>query len=322
MKNYRRFAVIMMSSILVVGCGSMRPPTTNPYYPGYHARDAREVNAEYQNWQVEQQEREERTRIQDSLQTQFENQYAETRYNRGNSFQQYNFYSGGSPWAWRYNRWHRPYYGSRNSFSFYYSNQPWFIDSWWADDYLWDQYFWGWNRYTYDPYSYYSPYYHTGLYYYDPYYDYWYGDQYYYIIDGEGTPTTRRPRNRDRFTGNRPGTNTPSSIGIGETDAGMVRRPDIKEKTITPAVVDREKINTRTLIDIRRPANRGRFNTGQDDQSSSSARAKAPAYSPPAASTSSSSSKSVRSSSSDSSNKGNKSSSSGKSQKRPKNRRH
>lgn len=333
MKNFTQYSIILIGVGFLVSCGSMHPPTTNPYYPGYHARDAQEVEEEYQDWEEEQAMLEERAQIQDSLRNEYREQYRESILSGGMNFNQYNFYGNRypfyshNPYYYRSNRWHHPYYrrNYRTSFYFSYSNQPVFVDSWWADDYLWDQYYGGWNRYNY---NYYSPWYYSSGYYYDPWYDYGYGHwyhDYYYVVDGEQQPDSPRPVNRDRFSRSVSSNGSNASIGSSPSGRAIGPRPESRGRKLTPAVIDRDRLRQRTLPQsLQRPVTRGRAEPRSSDDNTTNRRVRSRTYSPPASSSSSgssgSSSKSARRSSSSSKSSDSGSSSDSDNQ-RPKNRR-
>jgi len=336
MKLQIKHIVLGLGALMLVGCGSMHPPTINPYFPGYHARDANEVEDEYQAWEQEQARLEERARIQDSLQAEYDELYREWIADGNFNFQQYNFYRDRYPYWGHRNRYYYPRSGW--NFSFRYSNQPWFVDSWWADDYLWDQYFWGsrWsNNYyyhnTYDPF--YNPYffnsYYTSYGYYDPYYGYGHYryPRYYYVVDDNATPSQPRPANRDIFS--RGGGSGSATSSIDNSNTFRPINPESPgTRSITPAVIDREK--TKSSIPLRRPVNRGqiRIPTKDSDDNNRSVHKARPAYdtSTSSRSSSSTSTTSVRRKSSSSSGGSKSSSSSGNnsenSKKRPKDRRH
>lgn len=236
--------------LLLTSCSSFHPPTTDPYYPGYHTRNPATVNEEYDEWQVAQEQRAERQRTQDSLWA----EYSENMKDRPLYYSQYNFYGDYGwygnryPYYRRYSPWHspysyrrpyRPWYGNSWSLRFSYSNQPWFVDTWWADDYLWDRYFWS-NPYN----SWYS-----GWYVRPPMYGYGYGGYYnpYYVSDwdyyhsspGSGSsdqPQTRRPGNRDQFFPSGGGPSSGSASGSATVVSG-----NNGGRSVTPAVIDRSK---------------------------------------------------------------------------------
>jgi len=236
--------------LFLTSCSSLHPPSTDPYYPGYHTRNPQAVDREYDEWQVAQEQRAERRRVQDSLWTEYSENMNDRPlyYNQYNYYGDYDWYFNRYPYNRRYSRWHTPYWGNRQyypwyghswSLSFTYSNQPWFVNTWWADDYLWDRYFWS-NPYN----SWYS-----GWYVRPPMYGYGYGGYYdpYYVSDwgyhhnypGSGSsdqPQTRRPGNRDQFFPSGVG---PSSGGSGGSATVVTGNSD--GRSVTPAVIDRSK---------------------------------------------------------------------------------
>lgn len=336
MNTQIRNLVLGFGALVLIGCGSMHPPTTNPYFPGYHARDAQQVEEEYQGWEQEQARLEERARVRDSLNAEYEDWYREWLLNGNFSFLQYNFYDDWRPFYGYHHRRYRPYSGW--NFNFRYSTQPLFVDTWWADDYLWDQYFWGSRGYsypyynTYDPF--FNPYYYNSSYtsfgYYNPFYGYGHHryPKYYYVIDDETTPSGPRPGNRDIFSrgGGGAGSTTPSINNANTIRPVNPHRPG--ERSITPAVIDRDKIKA-SSIPLRRPSSRGKISTqsGDSDDNDRDARPAGRSFSSPKSSSSggSTSTTSVRSSSGNSGSSESSSSSgdsSKKSKKRPKDRKH
>jgi|GEM_PF-2461557 len=275
MKRSLQIVSIFLGLAFLIGCGSMHPPDTDPYFAGYHARSPEEVEEEFHEWKVEQEQRQRRAEIQDSLRAVqdsiYSEYYKEFGLQRPHVYNNYNFYGGYNyhrpyyryPY---YSRWHRPYYSSwwhrsyyphryRSSgfsFSFSYSNMPWYVNTWWADDYLWDRYFWGDPYYDYWPYhSGYYPYGYSGYYtgrYYRPYYRSWYGDGWHrVVIDEQSSSQTQRPRDRERYSRVRDNGSTPTS----PSSVSQPAREDVRERVgqrrsrITPSVIDRERIQER-----------------------------------------------------------------------------
>lgn len=268
---------ILGFAFILFGCSSTRPPTTNPYYPGYHQRNAEVVSNEYQDWQQEQAIRADQQRVRDSLW----NKYYQNMGDRSLFFNQYN-YSGQNNWNWyrpysrRYSHWngYANYrygypYGRSWSFGLGYSNQPWFVDTWWANDYLWDRYYWRSPYYSYyDSWNMQPPFYTAGPFYnpyntwapypYSPYYDY--GHNYYGHGGGSSAPVPKdvRPRNRDGFNPGIVGPGGAANIPGATVGTPIVGRPrDTGNKgSVTPAVIDRSKLGNRRPVDresFRRP---------------------------------------------------------------------
>lgn len=265
--NFTGFSVI---AVLLFGCSSMHPPTTEPYFPGFHARNIEDVEQDYDEWTEKQEIREERAAWQDSLMQRYYSNTPHTTYNFYNSYDRF------SP---RYRYYRPPHRGF--SFSWRYSNypgyySPWYVDTWWADDYYWDSYYWN-TRYYY-PYNsyYYSHYYHS------PYYwrDYNFGHYPYYGggSGGDEDPMTLRPRNRDafgRYIGGSNGTNSSSTYGSSASNSPA--KPD--SRNTTPAVIDRSGFRHLDSGEYEvnsveeRPVNRGfqhsRYSSDDDNSSSS-----------------------------------------------------
>ncbi len=252
---------IVAGVLLLAGCASYHPPTVNPYYPGYHARNPETVKKEYKQWEDDQAVRAEKQRVQDSLWT----AYSEDMKNRPLYYRQYNFY-GDYDWYWnrypyhRYNTWYHPYgyyphyprYGNTWYLGFSYSTQPWFVNTWWADDYLWDRYFWSYPYTTFYSDWYVRPpmfgYGYGG--YYNPYWDLYGWNYYPYSSDSHGNnqPQGQRPQNRDQFFPG--GIVGPSNPASGPTTIVSGPRGG---NSVTPAVIDRSKYRDH------RPSNRDNF---------------------------------------------------------------
>lgn len=263
----------------------MHPPSTDPFYPGYHARSAEEVEEEYEEWTDQQQAEAEQARVQDSLRA-VQDSLFRSHMNRNSPrdphvWNQYHFYgdfysdsyrfhpyrSWYSDWyrPYRYSRWHDPYRHHwrrpyRSWFSFQYSSAPWYINTWWADDYMWDRYFW-YDHYYYDPFYSGSQFFYSGYYggYSSPYYDYWYwDDSRRNVVDRRSSPQVQRPRDRDRFTrGVNPNQGKSSQVQQSSPSREDIRQRMRRSSTnqITPAVIDRENLRYRD-IDRRSTYNR------------------------------------------------------------------
>ncbi len=314
MKKLFKLSVAAVGLIFITNCSSMHPPTTEPYFPGFHARNADKVEQEYDDWRVEQEVRQQRMARQDSLMDNYYSQGYPHTYDR------YDFYY--SP---RY-RYLYPHH-SRSNFGFNYSTHPPFVDPWWAYDSYWDSYYWNRRYYDYyDPY-FYSRGYYSRSYYHSPYYwrDYNYGHYPYYgggSGGGSEHPQVLRPRDRDsfgKFVNGRP------VGGFSPSAGGTLNKPHsaADERKTTPAVIDRSRFRHLDSGDYQvdevkeRPVNRGfqhsRYSDDSDDNARSSRRSsssRSSSYGSSSSSSSRSYGTSSRSSSSSSSSRSSSASSS------------
>ncbi len=273
MKRLTYTSVAVLVVAFLSGCGSMHPPSSNPYYAGYHARDAEEVADEYDDWEREQLAKEQELQREDSLRAVQDslfranldrasgsNPYVHNQYQvygdlYTDSYRFRPYHHWYPSWGWHrpYYRsdWYRPYWRRHSglSLSFSYSNMPYYVNTWWADDYMWDRYFW-YDSYYSDPY-FSSPYHYSGYYgsYYSPYYGYWYDDHSRrVVVDKRSSPQVQRPRNRDGFT------RSVSASGTSQSHQTTPQRSDVRERVrrsapanITPAVIDREALQHREI---------------------------------------------------------------------------
>ena len=275
MSNVLKFSAVAIGFIFLASCSSMHPPTTEPYFPGFHSRSADKVEQEYDQWKVQKEVREERAARQDSL---MEKYYSEGYPYSGYSFDRYDYY---------YSPRHRYFnpYPNRYSFGFGYSTYPHYVDPWWAYDNYWDAYYWNsWHSYPYNSY-YSSRNYYYRSYYNSPYYwhDYNYGHYPYYggggSAGGSDDPGVMRPRNRDsygRFVNGSP-MNMPGST-MGKTTLNNTNSAaSADDRKTTPAVVDRSRFRHLDSGDYQvdrvkqRPVNRG-YSSSRNNDSDDNAR--------------------------------------------------